>query len=429
MSEGTRRRPRVLVSLACAALFAGEALAAPYVSAVTPGLDPSPATYPGSFGAAPVLQWDTRLPGPRLNAGAHTEHTRPLLHDGLVYVGSAAGEALFALDRRSGHMVRAYPAAAPVESEPVIVGDRLYFTDTGGHTWCYGLDGTEIWHHDSAAPILVRPTVAGDAVFVTNVDDLVVALDAATGDLRWRYQQPPDVTRETELALYAAPPAVALDEEVLVGFSEGTLVSLSAAAGEVNWTARIGEGRYPDLVGEVTISDELFIVSAYFEPTVAIEREGRKVRWQLAQGAAAGGVLSTLGDDPVVILPGTDGVLRAVALRSGEVRWSWSSDTEGSLTQPQLTEAGVVVASSAGTVALLDPVTGTERWRFRPPFLLEGVTTAPAIDGRQAVFVTNAGRIYSVLAPRPKRPWPPPVERAFDARAKERSAAGPPRTR
>lgn len=426
MSEGTRRRP-FLASLAFVALFAGQATAGPYVSVITPPLDRTPATYPGSFGAAPVLQWETRLPGPRLNAGAHTEHTRPVLHGGLVYVGSASGEALFALDRRSGHIVRSYPAVAPVESEAVIVGERLFFTDTGGVTWCYDLDGTEIWRHDSAAPILVRPTVAGDTVFVTNVDDLVVALDANTGALRWRYQQPPDVTRETELALYAAPPAVALEDEVLVGFSEGTLVSLSAAAGEVNWTARVGEGRYPDLVGEVTTTDELFIVSAYFEPTVAIERDGRKVRWTLTQGAAAGGVLSTLGEDDVVLLPGTDGVLRAVALRSGDVRWAWSSDTDGSLTQPQLTDAGVVVASSAGTVALLDPVTGTERWRFRPPYLLEGVTTAPAIDGRQAVFVTNAGRIYSVLAPRPKRPWPPAPERAFDERAKERSAAGPPR--
>lgn len=363
--------------------------------------------YEGAFDRPPVPHWVKRLPGKRLNSAAHTERARPVLRGGYAYVGSAAGDALYQLDRRSGRIVQRFPAAASVESEPVVLEDRLYFTDTGGRTWCYALSGEEIWSHDSKAPILVRPTVHEGTVYVTNVDDLALALDADTGELRWRYQQRADLDRQAELALYAAPPAVVLDDDVLVGFSEGSLVALDREHGDVEWSLRVGEGRYPDIVAEPTTWHADIFASGYFEPLLAIDRETRDVRWRIDAGSAAAPLVHEDGDATMLFHPGTDGKLRAIRVTSGDEVWSWQSDDDAALTTPVWTTAGLVVGSAQGSLTLLAPDDGSVVWRFRPTFNLEGVSVAPAIDGRQILFVTNAGKLYSFLVPAPVAVWPP----------------------
>lgn len=375
------------------------------------GLDVPPALYEGRFAQPPVPHWRVRLPGGVMGSSVHTERTRPVVDGGHIFVGSAAAEALYQLDRRDGSVIRSYPASASVESEPVVVGDRVYFTDTGGSTWCYRQDGELIWRHQGKAPILVRPTLGGKLLYVTNVDDLAVALDVETGELQWRYQRPPDITRDTELALYAAPPAVLVDDEVVLGFSDGSVVSLDATTGEVRWERAVGEGRYPDLVAAPTAWRNDIFASGYFEPFVAIDRETRNVRWRLDYGAANAALLDTRAEEAVLYHPGTDGVLRAVVARTGEEVWAWDSETPGALTTPVATDAGLVVGSSDGQIYLVDASTGKLLWRYHEEVRLQGVTGMPSVSGRQLLFVTNAGYLHSMLSPRKslfkaKKPYP-----------------------
>lgn len=384
--------------------------------------DPKPGAaegplYEGSFDRAPVPHWRVELPGPTLQSAVHTERARPVVDDDSVYVGSAAGEGLFRLDRRNGNVLQTYPASGSVESEPVVTDDRVYFTDTGGHTACYTRDGERLWDHDSKAPIVVRPTLAGGLVIVTNVDDLVVALDADTGELVWRHQQPPDLSRKADLALYAAPPAVVVNGEVYVGFSDGSVVALGLEGGDVRWQTRVGEGRYPDIVAEPAVDDGMLYVSGYFKPLVALDPVTRQVRWSLDYGAAAPVVLHTPSDPTLpprlVIHPGTDGTLRAVRPSDGEIVWAWRSPDRGALTPVVSTDAGLLVASATGTIQLVDGDTGQVRWRHRPTHTLSGISSPPTVAGRQLLFATNAGYLYSMLAPAPK---PPPPARKLPTR-------------
>jgi len=280
------------------------------------------------------------------------------------------------------------------------VGDRVYFSDVGGGTWCFALSGERLWHHDGNAPILVRPVVHEGILYVTNVDDLALALDAETGELVWRYQARPDLGREAELALYAAPPAVINGDEVLLGFSDGSLVSLNHRTGEEHWSKRIGEGRYPDLVAEPTAYGSDLYASGYFRPLVALDRESHEVRWRLDSGAAAAVVVDERQDPATVYHPGSDGTLRAVSALTGALRWEWDSGTSGALTTPVITPAGLVVASSQGGIYLIDAETGEPTWRWREPMLLLGVSSQPVVDGRQLFFVSNAGWLYAFVVPR-----------------------------
>ena len=105
----------------------------------------------------------------------------------------------------------------------------------------------------------------------------------------------------------------------------------------------------------------------------------------------------------VVFHPGTDGKLRAVSGLTGAELWTWDSGTSGALTTPQVTDAGLLMASSEGGIYLVDPEDGTERWRWHERYQLAGVSASPAIDGRQVMFVSNAGYLYSMVVPKRRR--------------------------
>jgi outer membrane protein assembly factor BamB len=396
-------------------LIVAAALAAPDASVpFEPFETPPPALYEGVLTSPPVAHWSVRLPGGRLNSATHTERSRPTVHEGGVFVGSASGQALYLLSRRDGSVLNSYPAGQSVEAQPVVANGHVYFADTGGRTWCYTIEGDEVWSHNSRAPILVRPTVVDGRVYITNVDDLAVALDAQTGDLIWRYQARKDLTRQSELRLYGAPPAVVSDDAVLLGFSDGGLVAVDSDTGEELWSRRIGEGRYPDLVaGPVAHGSDVF-ASGYFQPLVALDVASKNVRWRLDIGAASAPMVDTSGGRSVLYHPGSDGSLRAVSVLTGAENWVWDSDTSGALSTPTMTEAGLLVSSSSGGLWLIDPETGVQTWKYRENAILQGVTAPPTVSGRQVLFVTNAGFLYSMLGPRPTEPSPDRLRFPFE---------------
>lgn len=356
---------------------------------------PSEVPHQGTLDSPPVPTWSVRLPGPPLNSASHTERSRPVFHENEIFVGSASGDALYRISRTDGALLGSYPATASVESEAAISDDKVYFTDTAGKTFCYALTGEHVWTHKTNAPILTRPTIDDGRVFVTNVDDLVVAIDSVSGAQLWRYQAKRDLTRVTELALYAAPSAVVVDNLVLVGFSTGELVALEADSGNVVWRVPVGEGRYPDLVAAPVLAGNDILVGGYFKPLLAVDRGTQSVRWRAEVGAA----FPVAVHDGLVLHPGTDGVLRAYDRLTGAQEWSWDSKTNTALTEPVITEAGVLFGAVAGSVHLLNPKTGKQRWTWREPILLEGVNATPTVEGRQVLVVTNAGMLYSFVAP------------------------------
>ncbi|MCB9667912.1 MAG: PQQ-binding-like beta-propeller repeat protein [Alphaproteobacteria bacterium] len=347
-------------------------------------------TTTGSLATPPVPAWTVRLPGPPLNAASHTERSRPVVIGDRILVGSASGQALYALDLHNGAVVGRYPANASVEAEPLVVGDRVYFADTSGTTFCYTLDGEMVWSHRSNAPILTRPTVVDGRLYLTNVDDLGLALDAVTGEQIWRYKAKRDLLRVAELALYAAPAVLVSNGVAVFGFSSGEVVGLDAASGDARWKLAVGEGRYPDIVATPVAAGTDLFVSGYFEPLVAIDRTAHAVRWRADVGAA----FPVLVHDGTVYHPGSDGVLRAFSALTGAEKWTWSSGTTTALTTPVLTDAGLFVGASAGALNLVDPATGEAIWTWREPVLLEGLNATPVVYGDKILFVTNAGNLH-----------------------------------
>ncbi len=360
--------------------------------------------YEGAVVSAPVVDWTVPLPGPRLNAPTRSESARPVVVGQHVLVGSASAPGLFILSRASGEQVGVIPSVGPVAAAPFVEGDKVVFADTSGEVTAAALDGTVAWTRQVGSAVLAPPLVVDGVVYIATVGDLAVALDRATGALQWQYQRRPDSTRAADLALYARPQPTLVGKEVLFGMSDGSIVALDARRGDLTWEYRVGEGRFPDIVAKpVALGTDVF-ASGYYEPFVAIDERTHTVRWRTPHGSAAAPViLAAEGGVSLIAHPGTDGVLRAIDAATGDTRWDFDTLTGGALTTPVVTPIGLLVASSEGGLWLVDPTTGKVNWTYDEPRSLEGISVEPTVAGRQILFVTDAGRLHSLMSPRPAR--------------------------
>ncbi len=374
--------------------------------------------YQGTLDRAPVTQWTRALPGASPNPSTHSELARPLVHGSSVYVGSAGQDSLFELRRDDGSIARSFQAGAPVKAEPVLADDNLFFSDGAGYTWRYALDGQQVWRHFAGAPVLSKPVVLDGSVYVSALDGTVWALDSATGEVRWLYTHPGDRTRESELELYGAPAPVPSDDLLLAGFHDGLLVALERDSGVVRWESRVGEGRYPDVIAEPLVAGDDVYVGGFSTPFTAVDLHTQNMRWSLDFGIASPPTVN----ERTLFVPGADGKLRALDRLTGSITWEWDSDTAGAITQPQATPAGLLVASSDGGLWLVDAQSGQTSWTYDDGRMLNGVSTAPVIDGRQVLLVTNAGNLVSLLVPpaaessaiTSEPPWTQPFGQATD---------------
>lgn len=368
-----------------------------------PEAAPAPARTtrgPGQLDRAPVEVWRRDLPAPPVNAATHAERGRPVIADGEVFLGAAGGRALFRLGLTDGRLLGSFPAEGAVQSAPVVDAERVWFGDTGGTVWCYGRDGALVWSYRVGSPVLADPALVDGILYVAGVGDLVVAIDARTGELVWRYQQRPDPTRAGELALYASPTPAVIGDVVVVGFSTGEVVALDRVRGEPQWARRVGEGRYPDVVAPVVTVGGDLVASGYYGPVVAIDARTQNVRWRIDAGSGARPAIVDR-DGPLLLVPDTTGGLRAIVALTGAELWRWDSGTDGPLGEPIPTPFGVLVPATEGAITAIDLDTGAPIWRWSGDVVLDGVSVAPAVSGRALVFVTNSGVVHGLVAPRP----------------------------
>jgi len=358
--------------------------------------EPTPVTPGASLQGAPLLLWERRLPGTPPDTATRTEPAPPVVAGQHIFAGYSGANALLVFDRRDGSLAASLPTRAPVASAPLLTDTFVYVTDTAGYTSAFRRDkldrATPAWEHFSGAPILASPTLVDGTLYLTNVDDLVYALDAATGELRWRHAHKLEGLRAAELELFGAPGPTVADGTVYVGFSDGFLVALGASDGNQRWSSQIGEGAYPDLIAPATYVGGSVVIGGYSEPLVGLDPATRTPRWRLPIGSA-----TPFAVEGETLWHGSpDGVLRKIDARTGAEAWAWDSGTGGSISQPVSTAQGVLVASSEGSLYLVDPATGALRWTFEPGVLLTGITARPAVDGDYVYTVSNAGVLYAL---------------------------------
>lgn len=302
---------------------------------------------------------------------------------------------------------------------------------TGEIVWSFQTDG------DVATPVVYDGTV-----FVGSEDEHLYALDADTGEQRWRYETVAEVETSPVVvngfAFVSAGKSVAAvsDGELVEGFHGGFDAKERPATIDGEWVYYVegSTGEHGDVYVEHSTSDERWSYEtssmALSAPVVhegtiyvgshdgleAIEDNGedipdaQKQQWTYTRSGPAD-VVPALHDGLVFSgttytssYGGQDPTFFALDADTGQE--AWRTQIPGELTgAPAVANGTVYFGTSDGTLHALDADTGEERWSLDTGG--DAVTSSPAVtDDRVYVAVDGgSGKILAVDAASGKEAW------------------------
>jgi outer membrane protein assembly factor BamB len=242
---------------------------------------------------------------------------------------------------------------------------------------------TEISPQEFAAPLVYTNTV-----YIGSEAGTFYALDAETGELRWK----------RKLGSMASAPLV--DRGVLfLGTADGYLIAVDAQTGKPKWRY---QGHGP-IEQTPAAAGDLVIFSNEADQVVAIDAVTGKFKWQYKvdnpdQDYTLRGHAGVRVDGDLVYTGFSNGTLAALRRDTGTVAWSTSlkgdadkfTDVDAT---PIVFGDTVYATSSSGGLYALDKTTGLVRWRV--PFW---DASQPSATGNVGGLTTDGKRLYVAVA-------------------------------
>jgi outer membrane protein assembly factor BamB len=290
------------------------------------------------------VAWKTEIPGrawssPVLAKGrlylttATGEQTSPSLR--AMCVDANSGKVLWDTEvfhpdaKQAGVMHKKNSQASPT---PVVTDDRLFVHFGHLGTAALDLSGKVLWrqvvahppaHGNGGSPVLVN----GLLIFNCDgtKDPFVVALDASSGEVRWR--TPRNTPAKMQFSVATPHPIDVNGAKQIVSPGSGFVAGYAPADGREIWRVRYGEGY--SVVPRPAFADGLVLVSSgYTTPIMfAIRPEGAKgdvtkthVAWQNKKAAPATPSPLIVGDE--LYLVADNGIAGCFDLHTGKQHWT-----------------------------------------------------------------------------------------------------------
>lgn len=321
-----------------------------------------------------VERWRVAVeePEPR----AFQQFSPPALAERRVYVGSAR-RRLYCLDAATGEALWSAEMPDWVRSRPVLAGGRVvaamldgtvhaFDAQTGEPAWSSALD---------RFPVFADLVHADGRLLATDARLRLWCLDASTGVVRWQHHllQHAEVhgqaVQSDELAcggFHQSKPTAAAGK-VFVGSPCRFLFAVDAATGQERWRFEMGgaisgapayasgddaggSGRPLVLVGQQGGEDDFYGLDA--ETGLPVWTQTLGWVWSSANVA-----------DGRAFVPCVDGHLACVDVRSGHVRWRYRTG-RGAYPEPPVADGRVFFGSWDHFVYAFEAATGRLLWKF-----------------------------------------------------------------
>ena len=251
--------------------------------------------------------------------------------------------------------------------------------------------GETVWIGQVTSEVVAQPIVNEDIVVVQTVDDKVTALDNVSGEQRWIYEstQPPLTLRGTSRPVFT--PA----DTVIAGFSNGTLVSVSADDGVWRWEERVAvpEGRYDidrviDIDGDLVLDGNRIFASSYQGNLIALDVATGRIVWGLQDASSYHGITQGFGN---LYYCNDESHVVAVRDESEDIVWRNEDLQHRSVTAPAAISNYVAVADFEGYVHLISQIDGRIVGRSRVDD--DGVRANLLADRGRLITFGNSGTL------------------------------------
>jgi outer membrane protein assembly factor BamB len=304
---------------------------------------------------------------------------------GTVFIGAHDG-MFHALSTRDGS-TRWSKLLGPTSGVPLVLGELVYVGGDDGVLHALAAsDGAEKWKYAAKGAILRPPVASGDLILFTTDGDRVIALDRGSGKWRWQYER-----EQPEEFTVRGNAGVTVDgEQVLTGFSDGHLVSVSRATGDVLWVRSLaGDAKQFVDVDTTPVVDGGVVYGASVQGGLyALAAKDGSERWQ----AKIAGVSQIVKDRDRLYVVGADSGLHAVDL-GGNVLWRQGFARAGDPSRPVVDGHYLFLSVSEQGLYIIDKRDGQLVQSFLPG---PGITAAPAVTGDSLFVMSNGGILYAM---------------------------------
>jgi len=246
-----------------------------------------------------------------------------------------------------------------------------------------------LWSYDVGGPIASSAAIAGGVVYVGGGDGDLVALDLASGKLRWKYT--------TGNLIGESSPAVSGDA-VYIGDLGGVLHAVSIRDGKPLWTFKtMGE-----IKASPVVTDGVVLVGSYDTHLYAVDARTGKPRWNVA---TKGMVHATAGvRDGMTFVTGCDALFRAIRIADGKEVFQIETGAY-TAASPLLDGDRAYVGTFNAEMLALDLTRRSVVWRYSQPDTEFPYYSSAALDGGRLIVGGRDKLVHAIDAASGKRLW------------------------
>jgi outer membrane protein assembly factor BamB len=261
--------------------------------------------------------------------------------------------------------------SSPVWSNGVI----YFGGDDGNIYAVEGQTGRQLWKRATAGPAPSTPAVSDGAVYAVSYDGKLYALDAQTGGIRWKFATdgerrfeakgihgllPKNQTIADPFDVFLSSPVVA-DGAVYFGSGDGNLYAVDAASGELRWKFKTGDVVH----SSPAYADGVLFFGSWDSYFYAIEAASGKEKWRFHGGEdpmihnQVGFQSSPAVVDGVVYTGCRDAQLYALDAATGKEKWRFDNALSWVISSPAVSDGKVYFATSDSSLYhVVDAATG-----------------------------------------------------------------------
>ena len=331
----------------------------------------------------------------------------PVVADGRIYTLDA--QATVTAVSTAGQVVWSRDLTPPNDSPSDASGGGLSFGNgkvfvSSGFGILVALNaatGEVIWEQALRGTGSGSPTVFGDIIYIVSGDDDAWALDADTGRIKWRLAAAPDINN-----VIGGPAPAVSDKYVVFAFGAGELQGAFRKGGLRLWDAQVAGRRaglsqslVADVTGDPVISGDKVYVGTHSGRLVALRLANGERLWTAGEGPLSP---AWPAGDSLYMVSDKNELLRLRA-EDGTRVWGqklpfFTSNRPKRQAEvfahygPVVAGGQVIVASNDGQIRFFDPVSGALNRSVEIP---GGATSNPVVAGRTLYVVSTKGELYA----------------------------------
>ena len=246
-----------------------------------------------------------------------------------------------------------------------------------------------LWSYNVGGPIASSAAIAGGVVYVGGGDGDLVALDLASGKLRWKYA--------TGNLIGESSPAVSGDA-VYIGDLGGVLHAVNLRDGKPLWTFKTAG----EIKASPVVADGVVLIGSYDTRLYAVDARTGKPRWDVA---TKGMVHATAGvRDGMTFVTGCDALFRAIRIADGKEVFQIETGAY-TAASPLLAGDRAYVGTFNAEVLALDLTRRTVVWRYAQQDTEFPYYSSAALDDGRLIVGGRDKLVHAIDAASGKRLW------------------------